>query len=64
MPQKSPAENQFLPIVTPITPRHGGMIITMPGNPVTNYMDNYMDTQCAEINRQKIGGESPLLGKD
>jgi hypothetical protein len=22
------------------------------------------DTQCAEINRQKIGGESPLLGKD
>jgi hypothetical protein len=21
------------------------------------------DTQCAEINRQKIGGESPLLGK-
>jgi len=23
-----------------------------------------MDTQSAEINRQKIGGEIPLLGKD
>jgi hypothetical protein len=22
------------------------------------------DIQCAEVNRQKIGGESPLLGKD
>jgi hypothetical protein len=24
---------------------------------------NYKDTQCAEINRQKIGGASPLSGK-
>ncbi|MEW7986384.1 MAG: hypothetical protein AB2805_04285 [Candidatus Thiodiazotropha sp.] len=25
--------------------------------------DGYPDTQCAELNRQEIGGENPLPGK-